>query len=66
METALITVLLLTGLSHTDAFTLTVLDRAISWLSIVAVGGVVFLAMTVKRSKNTETGKVEEATPGGS
>ena len=66
VETALITVLLLTGLSHTDAFTLTVLDRAISWLSIVAVGGVVFLAMTVKRSKSNEKDRVEEATSGGS
>ncbi len=65
VETALITVLLLTGLNHTDAFTLTVLDRAISWLSIVAVGGVVFLAMTVKRPKSTEADKVEEATAGG-
>ena len=66
VETALITVLLLTGLSHTDSFTLTVLDRAISWLSIVAVGGIVFLAMTVKRSRSSQADKVEEATAGGS
>ena len=65
VETALITVLLLTGLSHTDAFTLTVLDRAISWLSIVAVGGIVFLALTLKRSKRVAEGTVEEATARG-
>ena len=53
VETALITVLLLTGLSHTDAFTLTVLDRSISWLSIVAVGGSVFLMMTLRRSRSS-------------
>ncbi len=66
VETALVTVLLFTGLSHTDAFTLTVLDRAISWLSIVAIGGFVFLAITLKRSRRNETGKVEEAPASGS
>ena len=65
VETALITVLLLTGLNHTDAFTLTILDRAISWLSIVAIGGLVFLAMTLRRSKRAAAGKVEEVTASG-
>ncbi len=60
VETALITVLLLVGLSHTDAFTLTVLDRAISWLSIVVVGGIVFLVVTVNRPRRTRDSKVTE------
>ncbi len=50
VETALVTLLLLTGLNHTDAFTLALLDRSISWLSVVAVGGLVFLVMTVRRN----------------
>ena len=65
VETALITVLLFTGLSHTDAFTLTVLDRAISWLSIVAIGGLLFLTITLKKTVRTRTDRVEEATAGG-
>ena len=65
VETVLVTVLLLTGLSHTDAFTLTVLDRAISWLSIVAIGGLVFLTVTLKRTARIGADKVEEATASG-
>ena len=60
VETALITVLLLVGLNDTDAFTLTVLDRSISWLSIVAFGGIAFLAMTLKRSVGNRATRVEE------
>ncbi len=66
VETALVTVLLLTGLSHTDAFTLTVLDRAISWLSIVGIGGLVFLGMTLKRGTRAKAKIADEATVGGS
>jgi uncharacterized protein (TIRG00374 family) len=65
VETALVTVLLLTGLSHTDAFTLTVLDRAISWLSIVGIGGVVFLGMTLQRNSRSRTTTTAEATADG-
>ena len=65
VETALITVLLFTGLSHTDAFTLTVLDRAISWLSIVAIGGLLFLTITLKKTARSRTDRVEEATASG-
>ena len=53
VETALVTVLLLTGLSHTDAFTLTLLDRAISWLSIVGIGGIVFVTLTLNRTRRS-------------
>ena len=60
VETALITVLLLVGLNDTDAFTLTVLDRSISWLSIVAFGGIAFLATTLKRSVTNRTTRVDE------
>ena len=60
VETALITILLLVGLSHTDAFTLTLLDRAISWLSVVVLGGIAFLAMTLRRTANNRLNAVKE------
>ena len=65
VETALITVLLLVGLNHTDAFTLTILDRAISWLSIVGFGGLAFLVMTLKRTSNDRLTVAEEVSAGG-
>ena len=49
VETVLVTVLVLTGLSHTDSFTLTLLDRSISWLSIIGIGGAVFVTFTITR-----------------
>ena len=60
VETALVTILLLVGLSHTDAFTLTLLDRAISWLSVVVLGGIAFLGMTLRRTANNRLNAVEE------
>ena len=65
VETALVTVLLLVGLSHTDAFTLTLLDRAISWLSIVGFGGLVFLMMTIKRTASNRLADAEEVSASG-
>ncbi len=66
VETTLVAVLLLVGLSDTDAFTLTLLDRSISWLSIVGIGGVVFLVMTVRRTAaNNRAIAVEKKNPGG-
>ncbi len=65
VETTLVTVLLLTGLNHTDAFTLTLLDRSISWLSIVGIGGLVFLVMTFRRTAGrNEARKVEDVISG--
>ncbi len=63
VETALVGLLLLTGLNDTDAFTLTVLDRSISWLSIVVLGGVVFAFISLRgnsrraRQPESETGE---------
>ena len=65
VETALITILLLVGLSHTDAFTLTLLDRAISWLSVVVLGGIAFLGMTLRRTANNRMTATEEASVSG-
>lgn len=65
VETALVTVLLLVGLSHTDAFTLTLLDRAISWLSIVGFGGIAFLAMTLRRTAGNRLSDAEEVNASG-
>ena len=52
VETGLIGILLLTGLNDTDAFTLTVLDRAISWVSIVIFGSVPFIYYAIRRPRN--------------
>lgn len=57
VETGLIGILLLTGVNDTDAFTLTVLDRAISWVSVVILGSVPFIYFAIKRPRNgTESG----------
>ena len=60
VETVLVSILLLVGLGHTDAFTLTFLDRAISWLSIVCLGGIAFLGMTLKRTADNRLDEVEK------
>ena len=52
VETGLIGILLLTGVNDTDAFTLTVLDRAISWVSIVILGSIPFVYFAIKRPRN--------------
>lgn len=51
VETGLIGILLLTGVNDTDAFTLTVLDRAISWLSIALLGSIPFVYFSLNRPK---------------
>ena len=63
VETGLIGILLLTGVNDTDAFTLTVLDRAISWVSIVVLGSVPFVYFALNRPKptnKTQTGNATE------
>ncbi len=65
VETALIGVLLLTGLNDTDAFTLTVLDRTISWLSVVIIGGVVFVLLSMKRGERRRAGAEPDAQSAG-
>ena len=66
VETALVTVLLLAGLNDTDALTLTVLDRSISWLSIVGIGGVVFFVETLnRRSRSRITAGKDTVANGG-
>lgn len=52
VETGLIGILLLTGVSDTDAFTLTVLDRAISWVSVVVLGSIPFVAFSLSRPRS--------------
>ena len=54
VETGLIGILLLTGVSDTDAFTLTVLDRAISWLSIAVLGSIPFVYFALKRPRTVQ------------
>lgn len=62
VETGLIGILLLTGVSDTDAFTLTVLDRAISWVSIVVLGSIPFVYFAVRRPIRDENSTQTEAT----
>ncbi len=42
VEGGLTGVLVLFGLGHTEAFALTVVDRSISWVSIIIIGGALF------------------------
>ena len=44
VEGGLTGVLVLLGVGDTDALTLTVVDRSISWLSVVLFGGLLFVA----------------------
>lgn len=60
VETGLIGILLLTGVSDTDAFTLTVLDRAISWVGIVILGSIPFVYFAVKRPNNDDASQPNE------
>ena len=57
VETGLIGLLILVGMNDTDAFTLTVLDRAISWMSVIVIGGAVFIVLSVNRTKRNSAPK---------
>jgi uncharacterized protein (TIRG00374 family) len=56
VEGGLTGLLVLLGVGHTDAFTLTVVDRSISWLSVVITGGALFAVWQSigNRRQNTE------------
>lgn len=54
VEGGLTGVLIFLGLDHTQAFALTIVDRTISWVSIIVIGGTVFLswqAMVARRTR---------------
>jgi hypothetical protein len=53
VEGGLTGLLILLGVDHTDALSLTVVDRSISWLSVVLFGGTLFFIwQAVKRKSN--------------
>lgn len=57
VETVLTTLFILVGIERTDAITLTLLDRAISWLSVIVIGGAVFIVLSVNRTKRNSAPK---------
>lgn len=52
VEGGLTGVLVLLGLNDTDAFALTVVDRTISWISIIIIGGAVFFGWQLFRARH--------------
>ena len=52
VEGGLTGVLVLLGLNHTDAFALTIVDRTISWISIVIIGGGAFFGWQLFRARH--------------
>ncbi|MFW6175083.1 MAG: lysylphosphatidylglycerol synthase transmembrane domain-containing protein [Chloroflexota bacterium] len=52
VEGGLTGVLILLGESHTDAFTLTLVDRSISWVSIIIIGGTLFFIWQAVKARN--------------
>ncbi len=52
VEGGLTGVLVLLGLSDTDAFALTVVDRSISWISIIIIGGAAFFGWQLFRARH--------------
>ena len=50
---------------ETVAFPIVALDRSISWLSIIVVGAVVFLARELTKGKHRQEKSTEEALPSG-
>ena len=54
VEGGLTGVLIFLGMGHTEAFALTVVDRSISWVSIIIIGGTLFLtwqAIVARRTR---------------
>ncbi len=52
VEGGLTGVLILLGLNDTDAFALTVVDRTISWISIIIIGGATFFGWQLYRARH--------------
>ena len=57
VEGGLAGVLILLGLGHTDAFAVTLVDRSISWISVIVFGGLTFfLWHTLRTRGNGDSG----------
>jgi uncharacterized protein (TIRG00374 family) len=65
VEGGLTGVLILMGLSDTDAFALAIVDRSISWISIIVIGGLLFVMWQLFRGPGVGAAKFpDEAAPG--
>lgn len=51
VEGGLAGVLIVLGLGHTDAFAVTIVDRSISWISVIVFGGLTFFLWHVFRNR---------------
>jgi uncharacterized protein (TIRG00374 family) len=64
VEGGLAGVLILLGLGHTDAFAVTLVDRSISWISVIVFGGLTFFFWhTVRNRPNRQIPRTPVATP---
>jgi uncharacterized membrane protein YbhN (UPF0104 family) len=60
VEGGLTGVLILMGLSDTDAFALAIVDRSISWISIIVIGGALFVLWQLFRGPGVGAAKFPE------
>jgi uncharacterized protein (TIRG00374 family) len=65
VEGGLTGLLVLLGVGHTNAFTLTVVDRSISWLSVVLTGGLLFAVWQSIGNRNRKIPVVDTSAPAG-
>jgi uncharacterized protein (TIRG00374 family) len=64
VEGGLTGVLILMGLNDTDAFALAIVDRSISWISIIVIGGALFILWQLFRGSGIGAAKFpEDETP---
>jgi uncharacterized protein (TIRG00374 family) len=63
VEGGLTGLLVLLGVGDTDAFTLTVVDRSISWLSVVITGGVLFAVWQSIGNRRQHTEAASQGVP---
>ncbi len=63
VEGGLTGVLILMGLSDTDAFALAIVDRSISWISIIVIGGLLFVLWQIFRGPGGGAAKFPDDDP---
>ncbi|HCV28291.1 MAG TPA: lysylphosphatidylglycerol synthase transmembrane domain-containing protein [Dehalococcoidia bacterium] len=65
VEGGLTGVLIFLGLGDTQALTLTIVDRSISWISIIVIGGTLFLTWQTLTARRGRSGNGRPETPDG-
>jgi len=63
VEGGLTGVLIIMGLGHNDAFAVTVVDRTISWISIIIIGGALFFFWQAVKMRKGGAGRGAPRTP---